>query len=90
MTPWTEKLLKPQKYYKNIDKERHSIFHTCVIKQMFLCKISRTDIDQGIIFISLRVEKKYEEDWKKLLRVMSFSKVTINGVLMMEAVVPII
>jgi hypothetical protein len=44
-TPWTEKLLKVQKDAKKLKEERRSIFHTFVMKAMFLCKRARPDID---------------------------------------------
>jgi hypothetical protein len=37
-TPWTEKLLKVQEDTPKLEEERHSIFHTYVMKSMFLCK----------------------------------------------------
>ena len=42
-------------------------------------------IDQEIVFMSYRVRDANEVDWKKLLLFMSFLKVTINNVLMLEA-----
>ena len=37
-TPWTKKLLKVQEDAKKLEEERRSIFHTFVMKSMFLCK----------------------------------------------------
>ena len=84
-TPWTEKLLKVQEDAKKLDEERRSIFHTYVMKAMFLCKRARPDIDQAIAFLSSRVNYANEGDWKKLLRVMGFLKGTIDDVLTLEA-----
>jgi hypothetical protein len=84
-TPWTEKLLKVQEDAKKLDEERRSIFHTYVMKAMFLCKRARPDIDQAIAFLSSRVNYANEGDWKKLLRVMGFLKGTIDNVLTLEA-----
>ena len=36
--PWTEKLLKVQEDAKKLEEEQRSIFHTFVMKAMFLCK----------------------------------------------------
>ena len=80
-TPWKEKLLKVQENTKNLDEERHNIFHTYVMKAMFLCKRKRTNIDQEIVFLSSRVKYTYKVYWNKLLRVHSFLKGTINNVL---------
>jgi hypothetical protein len=83
--PWTEKLLKVQKDAKKLEEERRSIFHTYVMKAMFLCKRARPDIDQGITFPTSRVKDANKGDWNKLLRVLSFLKGTINDVLKLEA-----
>jgi hypothetical protein len=56
------------------------------MKAMFLCKRARPDIDQAIAFLSSRrVRDANEGDWKKLLRVLSFLKGTIDNVLTLEA-----
>jgi hypothetical protein len=85
VTPWTERLLKVQKDAKKLDEERRSIFHTFVMKAMFLCKRARPDIDQAISFLSSRVNEANEGDWIKLLRVLGFLKGTIEDVLTLEA-----
>jgi hypothetical protein len=85
VTPWTEPLLKVDKDAKKLEEERRSIFHTFVMKAMFLCKRARPDIDQAISFLSSRVREANEGDWIKLLRVMSFLKGTIDDVLTLEA-----
>jgi hypothetical protein len=85
-TPWTEKLLKVNEDAPKLEEERRSIFHTYVMKSMFLCKRARPDIDQGITFLSfMRVKEANEGDWSKLLRVLGFLKGTINDVLKLEA-----
>ena len=66
--PWTEKLLKVQEDAKKLEEERRSIFHTFMMKAMFLCKRARPDIDQAIAFLSSRVKDANEGDWQKLLR----------------------
>jgi hypothetical protein len=48
-TPWTEKLLKIQKDAPKLEEEWRKVFHTYVMKSMFLCKGARLDIDQGMI-----------------------------------------
>jgi hypothetical protein len=83
--PWTEKSLKVQEFSKKLEEEQRSIFHTCVMKVMFLCKRARSDIDPAIAFLSSRVNDTSEDDWKKLLRVLGFLKGTINDVLTLEA-----
>ena len=45
-TPWTEKFPKTQEDANNLNKERYSIFHIYAMKEIFLCKRERLDIDQ--------------------------------------------
>jgi hypothetical protein len=85
VAPWTERLLKVQLDAKKLEEERRSIFHTFVMKAMFLCKRARPDIDQAISFLSSRVRDANEGDWNKLLRVLGFLKGTIEDVLTLEA-----
>jgi hypothetical protein len=84
-TPWTEKLFKVQEDAKKLDKERCSIFHTFVMKAMFMCKRAQPDIEPAISFLSSRGNDANEGDWKKLLQVMSFLKGTIDDFLTLEA-----
>ena len=75
------KVAKVQEDTKNLDEEQHNIFHTYVMKAMFLCKRKRTNIDQEIVFLSSRVKYTYKVYCNTLLRVQSFLKGTINNVL---------
>jgi hypothetical protein len=84
-TPWTEKLFKVNKDAKKLDEERRSIFHTFVMKGMFLCKRARPDIEPAIAILSSRVKEANEGDWAKLLRVLGFLKGTVEDVLTLEA-----
>jgi hypothetical protein len=83
--PWTEKLFKVNKESKNVDEERRAIFHTFVMKVMFLCKRARPDTNPVIGFLSSRVKEPNEGDRNKLLKVMGFLKGTIDDVLTLEA-----
>jgi hypothetical protein len=83
--PWTEKLFKVNTESKNVDEERRAVFHTFVMKAMFLCKRARPDINPVIGFLSSRVKEPNEGDWNKLLKVMGFLKGTIDDVLTLEA-----
>jgi hypothetical protein len=66
--PWTEKLFKVNNESNNLDDERRAIFHTFVMKAMFLCKRARLDINPLIGFLSSRVKESNEGDWYKLLK----------------------
>ena len=85
VAPWTENLLKVQEEVTKLEEQRRSVFHTFVMKAMFLCKRARLDIDQAISFLSSRVREANENDWIKLLRVLGFLKGTIEDVLTLEA-----
>ena len=52
---------------------------------MFLCKRSRTDIDQEISFLSSRAKDANKGYWKKLFRVVIILKGTINNVITLES-----
>ena len=83
-TPWNDKLFKVNESVKNLDEERKSVFHTFVMKAMFLCKRARPDIEPAVSYLSTRTSKPNESDWLKLLRMMSFLKGTRDDVLTLE------
>jgi hypothetical protein len=84
-TPWGEKLFKVDETSKKLDDERRAIFHTFVMKAMFLCKRGRPDISVAISFLASRVQVPNENDWSKLMRVLAFLKATEEEVLTLEA-----
>ena len=84
-TPWNDKLFKVNETVKNLDEKRKAIFHTFVMKAMFLCKRARPDIEPAVSFLSTRTTKPDESDWLKLLRMMSFLKATRDDILTLEA-----
>ena len=57
---------------KKLDDNRKSIFHTFVMKAMFLCKQARPDIEPGICFLSSRTSNPDESDWQE-------AKITFRG-----------
>ena len=83
--PWNDKLFKVNDKTKKLDDERKGIFHTFVMKAMFLCKRARPDMEPGICFLSSRTSKSDENDWQKLIKILEFLKGTINDVLTLEA-----
>ena len=46
--PWTDKLFVIDPMSKKLDDNRAKVFHTFVMKGMFLCKRGRQDIQPGI------------------------------------------
>jgi hypothetical protein len=83
--PWTEKLFKVDPESKKLNPERAKIFHTFVMKGMFLCKRGRQDIQPGIAFLSTRTKDPTESDWAKLIKLMNFLKSTQDEVAAMSA-----
>mmetsp|Transcript_17882 Transcript_17882/g.25771 ORF Transcript_17882/g.25771 Transcript_17882/m.25771 type:complete len:101 (+) Transcript_17882:3-305(+) len=73
--PWTEKLMKIDRKAKKLDEERKKIFHTFVIKAMFLSKRGRPDINLAVKFLSSRVREPNKGDWNKLIRILNFLKI---------------
>ena len=49
-----------------------------VAKLLYLCKRGRPDIEPTVAFLCTRVAKSDVEDWKKLIRLLSFLKKTID------------
>jgi len=57
--PWTEKLLKIDKSAKSLNDEHKKIFHTIVIKAMFLSKRGWPDVNHAISILSSRVRSLF-------------------------------
>ena len=54
------------------------IFHSIVAKLLFVGKWARPDIIITIAFLTTRVSKSDEDDWKKLERLMCYNKGTLD------------
>eukprot|EP00978_Attheya_sp_CCMP212_P026894 scaffold89292_cov54-Attheya_sp.AAC.1 len=65
-SPWTEKLFKVDKTSPLLAKKSREIFHTFVMKGMFLCKRARQDIQTGIVSLSSRTSSPNKSDWNRL------------------------
>ena len=83
--PWTDKLFTVDTKSKKLEYEKAKIFHTFVMKGMFLCKRGRQDIQPGIAFLATRTTKQNEGDWAKLVKIMNFLKATQDEVASMSA-----
>ena len=66
-------------------KRKKAIYHTYVMKAMFLCKRARPDIEPAVSYLSMRTTKSDENDWGKLLRTLGFLKGTRDDILTLEA-----
>jgi hypothetical protein len=83
--PWTAKLFTVDTKSKRLDDERASVFHTFVMKGMFLSKRARQDIQPGIAFLATRTSEPNEGDWAKLIKILVFLKATQDEVTAMKA-----
>ena len=68
-----------------IGDEKAEVFHTTVAKALFLCKRSRLDIQLTVAFLCTRVQNPDQDDWKKLCRLLSYLKGTLDLKLTLEA-----
>jgi hypothetical protein len=82
---WTNKMFTVDFKSKKLDKKRAAIFHTFVMKGMFLCKRGRQDIQPGIAFLATRTSEPNEGDWAILKKLMVFLKVTQDNIMLMSA-----
>ena len=82
--PWNDKLFKVNETVSKLDEAKRAIFHTFVMKAMFLCKRARPDVEPAVSFLSTRTSKPDESDWVKLIRMLGFLKGTRNDVISLE------
>jgi hypothetical protein len=83
--PWTNMLFTVDPNSKKLDDERARIFHTFVMKGMFLCKRARQDIQPGIAFLATQTSEPNEGDWAKLVKILTFLRATRDEVRSMKA-----
>ena len=61
-----------------LDEERADNFHSVVALLLFISKRCRLDIQTAVAFLTTRVSKPNEDDWKKLRRVLQYLRGTID------------
>ena len=84
-TPVAEHLFKINNMCEKLNSKMAADFHTFVAKGLFACKRGRPDIHLAMAFLSIRVTEPDTDDWKKLLRMMSYLKANEELVLTLEA-----
>jgi hypothetical protein len=79
-TPATENLFKVRNASeaKLLEKQKAVTFHATVAKLLFVAKRGRPDILLAVSFLTTRVKLPTEDDWKKLIRVLSYLKGTLD------------
>ena len=65
---------------KELDENKSDIFHSTTAKLLYIMKRARPDIETSISFLSRRVSKSADDDWKKLKRVLGWLKRTIDDI----------
>ena len=83
--PCTESLFKTKSNFTQITKFKSNIFHTYIMKLMFLTKRIRPDILPGISYLLTRASRPNEVDWYKLKKILNFLKKTKEEKLTLEA-----
>lgn len=68
-----------------LDKDTVAYFHAMVAKMLFLAKRARPDILQAAVFLTMRVKKPDEDDYKKQARVVRYLQAFSHLLLTLEA-----
>ena len=84
-TPAGEHLFKIDPRSPKLSKEQAEIFHSFVLKGLFLAKRARPDILLPITFLCSRTKEPTRQDWDKFVRVLKFLKQTPEDVLTLSA-----
>mmetsp|Transcript_14329 Transcript_14329/g.26897 ORF Transcript_14329/g.26897 Transcript_14329/m.26897 type:complete len:121 (-) Transcript_14329:259-621(-) len=71
-TPATRFLFDVRDDVAKLDKSRAEAFHSTVAKLLYICKRSRLDIQNAVGFLTTRVSRSDEDDWKKLKRLLQY------------------
>lgn len=76
-TPATNNLFKTRdENAKKLSKRKAGIFNAVVAKLLFVSKRARPDILVAVSFLTTRVKEPDEDDWNKLVRILSYLKCT--------------
>ena len=68
-----------------LSPDNMEIFHKIVAKLLFACKRARPDIQTVVAFLTTRVSKSNDDDWKKLKRCLQYLHGTIDLKLTLSA-----
>ena len=84
-TPAAEHLFTVREDCTKLGKEKADVFHKFVAKSLFLTKRARPDILLTVAWLCSRVQQPDEDDWKKLLRMLDYLRLTKSLILRLEA-----
>ena len=74
--PATSKLFYVNAKSCKLSEKKVELFHKLVAKLLWITQRSQVDIETGVSFLCTRVQEPIEEDWTKLVRMISFLKST--------------
>ena len=60
--PWNESLLKINTKSPTLNTEKAKLFHSFIMKEIFLAKRARPDSKPGFMFLLMQVKDSVEED----------------------------
>ena len=84
-TPASQNLFKVDKRSPRLDKESAELFHSFVLKGLFLAKRGRPDVLLPIAYLCTRTREPTRQDMDKLVRVMKFLRQTQEDRLTLRA-----
>ena len=84
-TPAALHLFKVDDKTNKLSVDKMEIFHRIVVKLLFACKRARPDIQTVVAFLTTRVSKSDDNNWKKLKRCLQYLQCTINLCLTLSA-----
>ena len=91
-SPHCPKLFELRKESKDLDPDNAKIFHRLVAQLLYISKRSRPDLAPSVPFLTTRVCKPSEDDWKKLRMVIEYLKDVWTAIvfylLFLEFIVP--
>ena len=79
-SPCARHLLEVREEVNQLDEKRKEMFHSVTAKLFYIETRSRPDIETAVSFLTTRVDRSDEDDWKKLWRVLQFLRQTIEDV----------
>jgi hypothetical protein len=83
--PWSKNLFKVDEASNKLPQDQVKIFHTFMMKGMFLCRQARQDLLPGLVFLASRVKDPNKADWKKLQRMLDYLHGTQDDVACLSA-----
>ena len=84
-SPASSHLFEVNDESKALDPSKMETFHKIVAKLLFACKRARPDIQTAVAFLTTRVTKSDDDDWKKLKRCLQYLNSTIDLKLTLSA-----